>query len=166
MSQLPILTILKKPLNLSLFLGVSVAFFAANYYAMKNLPHSNGFMCILGGNVTPLNITLGLILSLSAGLLVAALFEQFKQKQTQQALRVGSASGVGMIMGTLTSFCTICSVPIISLFGIGTAMSFISQYQLYFRIGSIALMFIGLYLINKQLKSQCSFFCKLGNASK
>lgn len=165
-TKVPIVAILKNPPHLGAFVAVSGVFFAANYYALKNLPHSDGFMCVMGGNLTATNLIFGALISIAAGLLAAGFFEQFRQKQTKKAIRLGSASSAGVILGTLTSFCTICTLPIISLFGIGAFMNFVSEHQLVFKIISLGLMSLGIYLVNSQLRDQCKGLCILGrNAS-
>lgn len=158
---LPIVGTLKKPFNLVLFTVVGLLFFGVNYYALANLPSGNGFMCTVGGNLTPSNILFSVILSIMAGLVVSGLWEQVQEKKTNNSVRIGSTSTIGLGLGTITSFCTLCSLPVISLFGVGSILAFISEYQLHFKLLSIAILGTGVYLLNSQLRKNCSLFCKL-----
>lgn len=158
--NLPIVAALKKPVNLALFVMAGSLFFAVNYYAMAKLPGSRDYMCVMGGNFTAGNIMFSIMLSLAAGLLAAGMWEQVQQKRIEKSYRMGSASTVGIVMGTITSFCTVCTLPVISLFGIGGALTFISEYQLHFKALSLLFLVAGLYLLNKQLKKECKLFCK------
>lgn len=157
----PIVGTLRTPFNLGLFIGVSAIFFALNYYALANLPSSNGFMCTLGGNLTPMNILFSLTISMMAGLVVSGLAEQIHQKKAKQSVQIGSTSTAGLALGTLTSFCTLCSLSVISLFGIGGFLAFVSENQFLFRVLSLAILGISAYLLNRQLKNSCGFFCRL-----
>lgn len=160
-NALPIVGTLKKPFNLALFTVVGLLFFGVNYYALANLPSSNGFMCSVGGNLNPTNILFSLILSGMAGLIVAGLWEQVQEKKSGRSVKIGSTSSLGLGLGTLTSFCTLCTLPVISLFGVGSILTFISEYQLHFKLLSIAILGAGVYLLNNQLRKRCNLFCKL-----
>lgn len=155
----PIIGLLKNPKSLYTFVGVGGVMFYINYYAMTKLPGSNGFQCLVGGNFTPGNIIFSVLISISAGLLATGLIAVYKQNKALNSMRIGSVSTAGLVMGTLTTFCTLCVIPTISLFGIGISLGFVSQYQLYFKAASLLLLSIGIYLLNRQLKGNCKM-CK------
>jgi hypothetical protein len=118
-------------------------------------------MCIVGGQLTALNILFSFVLSVAAGLIVSGLWEKAHQKSSKDWLKVGSASTFGLVMGTLTSFCAVCTLPVIGLLGVGSLLTFISQYQMVFQIFSLIFFGLGLYLLNSQLRDRCNFLCKL-----
>lgn len=157
----PIITILKSPINFSLFTFVTVAFFGMNYYALLKLPYSDGFMCIQGGNVTTTNVLFSLAISVVAGLVASGLFEQNHRKATDGSVKIGSTSSAGLVLGTLTSFCTLCSLPVISLLGVGGLLAFMSEHLSLFKGLSLVILGVSAYLLNKQLKNSCGFLCRL-----
>ena len=142
---LPIITILRKPSNVVAFAVIGTAFFSLNYYALANLPASRDFMCLLGGNLTFPNLFFSALISITIALLFAGLLELRHQNTVRNGISIGSASGVGIVTGTLTSFCTLCALPIISLFGIGTFFALVVEYQLYLKILSLVLLGTALY---------------------
>ena len=99
---------------------------------MAHFPGTDGFMCLIGANFTPLNIIFSIFISLSAGLLTVGLIELYKEKKALKSVELGSTSTVGLAMGMLTTFCTLCTIPTLSLFGVGISLSFVTQYELYF----------------------------------
>ncbi len=157
--KFPIIGLLKDSKLLLVFLGVSGVMLYINYYAMTKLPSTDGFQCLMGGNFTPGNIIFSILISISAGLLSAGLVAIYKQKKAMHSMKIGSASTVGLVMGMLTTFCTLCIIPTISLFGIGIGIGFISEYELYFKAASLLLIGTGIYLLNQQLKGACKM-CK------
>ncbi len=155
--NIPIIKKLLNFISLLITLSVSLIVFNINYYLMANLPGLKDNMCVIGAGLTPLNIIFSIILSVMAGIFVAALIELFKQRRAK--LVDASVSGIGLVAGILTIFCTWCTIPVISLFGISFSLSIFVDYNLAFKIISILLMFTGLYLLNKQLKKDC-LVCK------
>ncbi|QQR83713.1 hypothetical protein IPJ72_00660 [Candidatus Peregrinibacteria bacterium] len=159
--KLPIIGLFKNPVSVGIFTAVGSTFFAINYYAMAHLPGSRDFMCVMGGNLTVIGIIFSVLLSIAAGLLAGGMWEKMTLNATAKNWKMGSASGIGLLLGTLTSFCTVCTFPLIGLFGVSSLMSFMSEHQLIFKAASLALMGLGLYLLNQQLKNECGFLCKI-----
>jgi hypothetical protein len=158
-NKFPIVGLLKHPILFLVFMGVGGGMFYINYYAMTKFPGTDGFQCLIGANFTPSNIVFSVLISIAAGLLAAGLVSIYKQKQALRSMKIGSASTVGLIIGTLTTFCTLCVIPTISLFGVGIGFGFITQYQIYFKAASLLLLGTGIYLLNRQLKGSCKI-CK------
>ena len=144
-------------MSLLIILSVSLVLFNINYYMMANLPGFENNMCVIGAGLTPLNVIFSIILSVMTGVFVAALVELFKQRRAK--LANASVSGIGLLIGTFTIFCTWCTIPVISLFGISLSLSVFVDYNLGIKIISIILMSTGLYLLSKQLKEDC-LVCK------
>lgn len=141
---------------LVLFLLVSAGFFALNYQLMARLPGGGkNLMCEVGGGLTPENLTFGFVLSAMGGLLITGFIALLSQKKAKVGWKAGSASTLGMGVGLLTTFCTLCTLPVISLFGLGVGLSFFTEYELWFKVLSLILLGASLYLLNKQLKEQC-----------
>ena len=133
--------------------GVSLIVFNINYYLMANLPGSRDNACVMGAGLTPLNIIFSVVLSVLTGIFVVFLIKLFRKRMAKLAST--SASGIGLVVGVLTVFCTLCALPVISLFGISLSLSIFVDYNVYFKILSVVLMLGGLYLVNRQLKKGC-----------
>ena len=127
---------------------------------MYNLPGTNGYQCIYGANLTWDNIGFAIIMSLAVGLVVVALTEMIRRKKEILGAELGIVSLVGMVFGFLTTFCTFCSLPLISLFGATIALTWFTDYEWYFKILSLALLGISLYVLDNQLKGDCKV-CKI-----
>lgn len=146
---------------MSIFLFGAMGLFSANYYLIATLPGSRNYMCVLGANLTPFNITFAALLSLMTALLVAGFVSLYQIKRSKQKIAIGSFSGTGVAVGVLTTFCTFCTIPVITLFGIGVSLSVFTFYALYFKIGSLILLSLSIWLLNKQLSELCNF-CTIG----
>ena len=142
-----ILQIFKAPKNIFIFLGVSVLVFDVQYYLMANLPGSANLQCIPGGNLTMINVIFSIALSILAGVMIVSLIELAGRRSMKRE----GASWLGLMLGMLTAFCTACTIPVISLFGLSFSLVFFTEYELYFKLASVGLMLWGLYLLNRQL---------------
>lgn len=158
MKKLQVLESLKNPVSLFTFLGVAVLFFDLNYYFMVNLPGTVGLACAPGANLTATNMIFSILLSLLTALMVSGVMMLYRQRSSGKKSAAGIA-GVAAIIGTFTVFCTTCSIPIISLFGLSVGLTFFTTYNLAFKIVSLLLMIIGLYYLEKQLRGNCQM-CK------
>ncbi len=149
----PIVTELKQPTLFLIFAVITGLVFYLNYYAMAKLPGTDGYACIIGANLTPLNILFSAVISIMSGMLVAGLIA-IKKNGTVRA-EAGGAAGFGVLIGTLTSFCTICTIPVISLFGVSLGLAFLTEFAVYVKVVSLILMSLAVYLVNAQLKKEC-----------
>lgn len=140
---------------LALFLLVSGGFFALNYRLIARLPGGGNLACEIGGGLTPENLTFTFVLSAMVGLLVMGLTGLFSQKKAKLGWKTGSSSTLGMAVGILTTFCSLCTLPLLSLFGLGVVFSFITEYEFWFKGLSLILLGWSVYLLNRQLKEQC-----------
>lgn len=145
---------LKNPTHLLIFLGVSFIFFDLNYYFISKLPGEVDNACVIGANITPVNVGFAVILSLLAGLMVVGGIALHKQRRARMAVS-SILSGFGVLVGTFTVFCTVCTLPVISLFGLSLGLGFFTSYNLTFKIISLLLMLMGMYLLEKQLEGEC-----------
>ena len=154
-----IFSLFKQPTYSLIALGSAFVLFDIQYYFMKYLPGTRDFMCIMGANFTPINILFSAILSICMGILISGLFFLIQQKNTQNKVTVTSLSGIGAIIGSFTIFCTVCTLPVISLFGISLSLQLFVDYNLPFKIMSLFCTLFGIYLLNKQIQNQCTL-CK------
>lgn len=154
-----LLATLKLPKNLIFFTGVSLLLFDLSYYLMSVLPGSRNSMCVVGANLTPLNIVFSLVMSILAGLMMVAVMSLAGSRIRRDKAALGSLSGVGFLIGLFSVFCPACSFPVLTLLGVSVGMEFISEHQLLFKgVGFVALL-MGLYLLESQLKGECKI-CK------
>jgi hypothetical protein len=129
--------------------------FLFDYRLIRTLPAAGKFACLIGGALTPFNISFSLVLSLLMGIMIAGIFHLFLQKKQDGAFATTSLLGIGTTMGFFTTFCTACTLPIFSLFGLSLGLGFFTTYNLQFKIVSAALLFVGLYLLNQQMRGDC-----------
>jgi hypothetical protein len=148
---------LSRPNYLFTMIGASFLFFDFNYYVMVTLPGTRDLMCVIGAGLTFWNIVFSVILSLLFGVMLVGVIELYRMKKSKVV--VGSLSGVGLLLGSMTIFCTACTIPVFTVFGAAISLSFFTSYQIVFKILSILAMLWGLNLLNKQLNDECKV-CK------
>lgn len=148
-----LLSLLKNPTSVIVMLGFAFLFFDAQYFLMSRMIGYRDEMCVPGAGLNTPNIIFSVVISLMAGLLIIGFIETLKRRQASYSAI--SASGVGAFIGTLTVFCPICTLPILSVFG--AAMGFTVKFDLWFKLISVVLMAFGLYLLDKQIKGTCEF---------
>lgn len=156
----PIFSNLKKPTYLLVALGSAFILFDISVYFMLNLVGTDGYSCIPGGNFTIGNIVFSGIISIMTGIIIAGLIALIKQKQTENQIALSSLSGLALIIGTLTIFCGVCTLPILSAFGLATIIHLFVDFNIYFKLASIILLAFSLYQINRQLSRNCGLLCK------
>jgi len=159
---MPLFLNLKKLKYFLGFAGVSLLMFDIGYYMMSVLPGTRNYMCVEGGNLTLLNISFTVVLSLMMGVLVIGFIELFTRNYVEKKFALTSMSGFGAIIGAMTLVCPICTLPVIPLLGAAAFLNFVAEYALFFKIISVGFMFWSLYLLNKQLKNEC-VMCKQGS---
>lgn len=150
----PILDLLKNPRHWVVFGLAFGLLFYVNYYLMAHLVGERDLMCVMGAGLTPFNLFFAFAMSVMAGLLMVGFIQNTKNKATSQ-VKVGSTSFLGLGLGTLTSFCTLCSLPALTLFGSSVSLGFFTDYEIYFKLLSMILLVLGLYFVNKELKEGC-----------
>lgn len=151
--KLPVFTNLKQPVYLLIFLGVGFIFFDVNYYLMSTLPGSRNEACVMGVNLTPLNIFFSIISSLAIALMVSGIIALLARKGGKKVAAT-SLSGVGFGLGAFTLFCPVCALPALTAFGLSLGLDFFNDFNLIIKILSLILLFGGLILLNKQLDCQ------------
>jgi hypothetical protein len=152
--KIALIQALKRKYNPLIFVGATLLVFYFNYLLMANLPGEKDFMCVTGGGVDSVNLLFAFLMSVLVGMLTVGFIELIHQTK-RSLLAAGSASSVGLIIGTLTSFCTLCTFPVITFFGTGLSMSFLTQYDFLFKFLSLISLLFALYLINKRLSRPC-----------
>ena len=152
-----VIKLLKQPFYALIAMGVAFLLFDLNYYFMTKLPGTRDFQRVLGAGFTPANIIFSVILSLMAGLLVVGMMENIKKRKASKL--AGGASSVGVVAGAMTVFCTFCTLPVISVFGLSVSIAFFTTYEWYFKGLSLILMAVGLWLLDRQLVDECKV-CK------
>jgi hypothetical protein len=155
MAKVPVITNLKKPKYLFLFLGVAFIFFDIGYYIMSKLPGSRNEMCVIGVNLTPVNIIFSFCISILSAVMISGLVALFASKLAKNKAAMSSLSGLGFGLGMLTVFCPLCTLGTISVFGLSLGLEFFNDYNFYIKIASITLLAGSLYLLNRQLKGVC-----------
>jgi len=145
---------LRNFVNLFVGIGSAVLFFDLTYYAMSSLPGYEEEMCVMGAGLNFWNIMFSVLLSIKFGLLMAATVELHKIRKSQVV--ASSVGGIGFVLGSLTVFCTACTLPVFTVFGAAISLSFISFYSFQIKFFSLVLMAMGLHMLNKKLNKSCS----------
>lgn len=153
---MPLFSNLKQLKYLLAAVGVAVLMFDVSYYAMSVLPGSRNNMCVMGANLTPVNILFTLVLSAMIGILVAGLVALITQKYLKNRMALTSLSGLGFLVGTLSVICTACTLPVISLFGLTIWLDFFTRQEILFKVLSLGMMAVALFLLNRQMKNACA----------
>ncbi|PIR55220.1 hypothetical protein COU74_02345 [Candidatus Peregrinibacteria bacterium CG10_big_fil_rev_8_21_14_0_10_36_19] len=148
--NLAIFSLLKKTSYLFVALGVTFLMFDLAYYVMTTLPGSRNEMCVIGAGFTTLNIVFSVVMSFLSALLTVGILEVGMSKRSV------STSGLGVLLGSLTVFCTACTLPVISLFGFSLSLLFFTTYADILKVVSMVLIFIALYIVNGQVQNKCN----------
>jgi hypothetical protein len=101
------------------------------------------------------------VLAILTGVAVVGIISLTHIRAAKNKIALSSLSGIAVLMGTLTAFCTLCTLPVISFFGISIGLSAFTDFNPWFKAISLLLMGISIYLINMQLQNQCGI-CKVG----
>jgi len=122
---------------------------------MKILPGvGNVPACVVGGSMTIKNVIFSGLLSALTALILAGLMRLYLlRKSIVKTAKTGSILGFGFLTGFFTVFCTLCTIPIISIFGFSVGFGFFTMYNLLFKILSMIFMITALILLDKQLNS-------------
>ena len=148
-----LLGLLKNPVYALLGLGFAFLFFDIQFYIMATMPGYRDLMCVEGAGLTLENIIFAAIISLATGLFVVGFYHTLKMRAS--SYRLLSLSGAGALIGSVTVFCPACALPVLSVFGFGIGLSFLTTYNLAFKILSLVLIAVGLYQVNKQVMGTC-----------
>ena len=146
-----LLTILRKPKYLFAFFGGAMLVFDFNYYLMSTLPGSRDEMCVMGVNLNAGNIVFSILLSMLTAVMITGLIALFAKKAAQRKMAVASLSGLGMGVGIFTFFCPLCAIPLLSISGISIVAQAFNDFNLIFKVLSLALLCSGLLMLNKHL---------------
>jgi len=135
--------------------------FNGYYWVMKRLPSVGDVpACTIGGAVTPENLFFSGVLSILTALMIAGFIRLYSLRKTVKKKGLtGSIASLGFIVGFFTVFCALCTIPVISFFGLAIGLGFFTTYNLFFKILSIVLMLISLALLDSQLSNACQI-CK------
>lgn len=133
---------------------ITLILFLFQMYLMIYLPGEVDLMCVERGYFTIQNILYAVILSLVLSLLFVSSFSIVRSSKSYGVFSFG-ISGVSAIFLTLTSFCTICTWPIVTLLGVSIGLSGFSIYNLEIKIVTLILVCLGLGLVEYRSKVGC-----------
>jgi hypothetical protein len=143
----------EEPLQWLYTLTCAAIIFYSYYLVMRLLPGVGQVpACLVGGALTLQNLIFSALLSFLTALIISGLFRLYvKRKSMIKNVKTGSVMGFGFLLGFFTVFCTLCTIPVISIFGFAVGLGFFTTYNLVFKILSLLLMILALTLLNKQL---------------
>lgn len=155
MKNLPLFALLKAPRNIVIFLCVSAMVFNLNYYLMSHLAGEKDLMCVPGGNLTGPNLIFAFFMGILTGMITLGFLENFKKRHSLR-FKASSTSLLGLILGTLTAFCTLCTLPVLTLFSFSIGIGFITDYEFYLKLGSLTLLIVAMHLVNQEMIKGCN----------
>ncbi len=153
--SLTVFTQLKQPKYLLVAFGVALLFFDMSYYLMAKLPGTIDRMCVMGINLTPVNILFSMVMSVLIGVLVVGIWAMMEKRYGKGKVALSSLSGFSFVMGVFTLFCPICALPAFSFLGLSLGLDFFSNYNIVLKMLSLSVLLISLYLVNVQLNEEC-----------
>lgn len=140
-----------EPLQWLYTFTLGAVIFYGYYLVMKLLPGvGSAPACIVGGSFSTQNLIFSGILSFLTALTIAGLLRLYFLRRSFK-LKTGSVLSVGFLLGFFTVFCTLCTIPVISVFGLAVGLGFFTTYNLLFKVLSLILMLSALFMLNKQL---------------
>lgn len=142
---------LKSPTTLFTIAGITFLLFDIQVYLLKELPASVGNACSPGGYFTPGN----LLFALAISILIAINTVIFYHLRGSSKSTTGAISFLGIFFATITSFCTLCLLPAISVFGLGISLVIFTNYLIQFKALAFLLLLSNLLLLHHQLKKGC-----------
>jgi hypothetical protein len=145
----------KNPVYIAAILGVSFIILDLMVYVLANFPGESNYACTPGAYFTPGNLIYSALFSLMVGIFIVGFYELAKMKSKPDASLL-SFSGIGMLLAGLTTFCTACTIPVISLFGFSIGLSIFTDFNTYFKIAALLIMASSLFLLNRQLNKNCN----------
>lgn len=140
------------------WIALTALIFDMYFIIMKRLPGVGSIpACTIGGSLTVENVIFSLVLSGLTAFNILGLIKLYKVRSKAVSKKgTSSLAGLGFIIGFFTVFCALCTIPVISVFGLAIGLGFFTTYNLYFKIVSLLLMAGSLYLLNKQLENHCA----------
>lgn len=155
-----LLKIHTRPVHYLYTLTLAALIFDGYYLVMTRLPSVGDVpACTIGGALTTENLLFSAFLSLITALMIAGMIRLYFLRKNIEKIGGGLASssmaGLGFIVGFFTVFCALCTIPIISVFGLAIGLGFFTTYNLTFKIISLALMLFSLILLDRQLNRAC-----------
>lgn len=151
-----LLRLLKHPVYAMLTAGVSLLLFDLGYWVMATFPGEKNNMCVPGVNLTLLNITFTLLFSIAISIAFIGIIEVIKRRAFSSGVSLTGLSGISFLVALLTTFCTFCTLPVITLFGVSFGLGFITFYEIWFKLLSLVLVCITLFLLEKKLSVACA----------
>jgi len=153
--------VLKNPTYVILAIGIFVLFFSFSLYALLTLPGSNGHACVYRAYFTLFNILYSLGLSLMLAVFAVGFIELTQQHKIKHQAKLVSLSGIALVFGILTTFCTVCTIsiaiPVLTGF-----FALFTTFNIWFKVLAFASLAYALFTLNSQLKGTCKV-CTINN---
>jgi uncharacterized membrane protein YdcZ (DUF606 family) len=151
-----ILELYKKPQSWLITIIIAASIFYGLYLTMARLTGYENETCTIGAGLNIQNILFSSLISVFTGMMALGFLELFRRNNFSRSnLLTGSSLSVGGVLGALTVFCTLCTIPVISVFGMAISLSFFTTYNTLFKLLSLLFFVIGLGMLDKQLLKDC-----------
>ncbi len=160
MKENGILSVMVRPRDYAVGVGTAGLMFAAYYYLMAKLlgtgPDHN--VCLVGGNLTAGNLLFGAAFSVMTALMLFGMYRLYQRRAFgAKGAAGGSGMGLGVGLSFLTVFCTVCTIPVVSVFGLSVGLGAFTTYNILFKTLSLSMMGFALWMVDRQLKETCGF---------
>jgi len=155
----PVKKVLSNPVYVIFAIGIFAVIFSFSLYALLTLPGSNGYACVHRAYLTTFNVIFSAILSLLIAIFTVGFTELTKQHKARHQAKLVSLSGIALVFGILTTFCTVCTISIAIPFLAGI-FSLFTTFNIWFKIIAMLSLIYALYTLDGQLKGKCKV-CRL-----
>jgi hypothetical protein len=122
---------------------------------MMRLPstHGNVPACFVGAAYTPDNVFFSAALSLMTAWMLWGLWDLARARTAKKSWQEGSLGLLGFVIGFFTVFCALCTIPVISIFGLAVGLGFFTTYNAIFKGLSLGMMAYALWLMEQRRKN-------------
>lgn len=137
--------------------ALAAAFFDVYYLVMKRLPgvSPDHNACIMGGSFTTGNLVFSLFLSVLAAVVIMGFWQLYRRRLAGRSVwAMGSGFGLGGLIGFFTVFCAVCTIPVVSVFGLAVGLGFFTTYNGMLKGLSLALMAFSVWLLVDKLRCE------------
>jgi len=147
------------PTYIIVAIGLFAILFSFSLYALLTLPGSNGYACLPQAYLTPFNIVFSAVLSGMIAVFSVGFMELIHQHKARHQAKLVSLSGIALLFGILTTFCTVCTISIAVPFLAGFFALF-TTFNIWFKLIAFASLIYALFVLDSQLKGECQA-CKI-----
>lgn len=139
-------------------LGISALFlviFNITLVILWKAPVNVHNACVIGENLTFVNVIFASIMSLLLAINFIGIFEIFHNEKVKNNATLTGLGGIGFFMWIVSTVCFACYIPIISILGFNFSLNFLNVFEGWAQFVGIALAALGVYMVDRQIRNGC-----------